>query len=276
MIRREEAGATWLIHQAAHAYIAGQIAQHWIGGGSLQLFPREELLIAAFAHDNGWVKAEASPSINRYGQPATFTEMPLEEHLAIWRDSIHLIFAQSRYAALLASLHCSALYDQRLRYVDDPPDHKARIHAFVDERRAWEAQLTQALKTHARYGPAVEPERLAHNLRLIQVWDYLSVLVCMGPVFEQTLEDVPLAEHDHAVIRLAPTGPRGLALDPYPLDGPLAVWIDARRIDGGPFESSAAYRSRLADAPYKPLMFEFEPFAGEEASPPPDIAQETR
>jgi len=30
MIRREEPETTWVIHQAAHAAIAGQIAGHWI------------------------------------------------------------------------------------------------------------------------------------------------------------------------------------------------------------------------------------------------------
>lgn len=263
MIRRDESESTWLIHQAAHAYISGQLAQHWVGDGSLRIFPREEVLIAAFAHDNGWSRAEECPIINRYGQPATFTEWTLEEHLAIWRESIALVFAQNRYAALLTSLHCSALYDQRLRYVDDPPAQKARIHEFLDERRAWEASLIAALQPHARYGLAVQPEQLAHNLRLLQVWDYLSLLLCMGSVFEQTLEDVPLSEHNRAILRLAASGPRGLALDPFPLDAPLAIWIDARQIVGVPFASTEIFRGRLNDTAYRPLMFEVEPLGAE-------------
>ncbi|NLE51192.1 MAG: DUF3891 family protein [Chloroflexi bacterium] len=262
MIRREESDSMWLIHQAAHAYVAGQLAEHWVGNGSMPITPREEVILAAYAHDSGWAAAEQAPSINRYGQPSTFTEMGLEEHITIWNRSVETVFAQNRYAALLVSLHCTALYEQRLRYVDDPPAQKTRIREFVADRHAWEQRLIAALAPHPRYGLAVQPAQLALNLRLLQVWDYLSLLVCMGPVFEQTLEDVPLEAEERAILRVAANGPRGLAIDPYPLDQPLSVWIDARPIVEGPFGSVEAFRERLAEMAYKPLMFEFEPLSG--------------
>jgi len=261
MIRREEADATWLIHQAAHAYIAGQIAEHWVGNGSMQLSPREELVLAAYAHDSGWIRAEQRPVLNHYGQPATFTEMRLDDHFDIWRDSIQIVFAQNRYAGLLTSLHCSALYEQRLRYVDDPPSAKARIRHFLEERHAWENRLIEALSTHPRYGLAVVPEALALNLRLLQVWDYLSLLVCMGPVFEQTLDDVPLHGQERVVIQVAANGPRGIAIDPYPLRQPLTIWIDARPVIGGPFASDEDFQRRLAETGYKPMVFEIGPLS---------------
>lgn len=261
MIRREEADATWLIHQAAHAYIAGQIAEHWVGNGSMQLSPREELVLAAYTHDSGWIRAEQRPVLNRYGQPATFTEMRLDDHFDIWRDSIQIVFGQNRYAGLLTSLHCSALYEQRLRYVDDPPSAKARIRHFLEERHAWENRLIEALSAHPRYGLAVVPEALALNLRLLQVWDYLSLLMCMGPVFEQTLDDVPLHGQERVVMRVAANGPRGIAIDPYPLRQPLTLWIDARPVIGGPFASDEDFQSRLAETGYKPLVFEIGPLS---------------
>lgn len=271
MIRREEAESMWLIHQAAHAYVAGRIAEHWVGNGSLPLEPREELVLAAYAHDSGWAEAEKCPALNRYGQPATFTEMELDEHLTIWRRSIETVFPQSRYAALLVSLHCTALYEQRLRYVDDPPAQKTQIRSFVSERHAWEQRLISALETHPHYGLAVQHGHLALNLRLLQVWDYLSLLVCMGPVFEQTLEDVPVGEHERAILRIAANGPRGLALDPYPLDQPLAVWIDARPCAEETFDSVDAFRDRLAETSYKPLMLELEPLRGGNGSEAQDV-----
>lgn len=271
MIRREESESMWLIHQAAHAYVAGQIAEHWVGNGTLRLEPREELVLAAYAHDTGWAEAERCPALNRYGQPATFTEMGLEEHLAIWQRSIDCVFAQNRYAALLVSLHCTALYEQRLRYVDDPPTQKTRIREFVGERHRWENSLIAALETHPRYGLAVQPDHLALNRRLLQVWDYLSLLVCMGPVFEQTLEDVPVGEHERAILQVAANGPRGIALDPYPLDQPLAVWIDARQCTEGTFESVDAFRNKLAETSYRPIMFEFAPLTGGNGSGAQDV-----
>jgi len=259
VIRRTEAGMTWLIHQAAHAYIAGKIAAHWVGTQKMALSPRDDLLIAAAFHDAGWYAAEGQPRINAQGQPRTFTEMDLDEHFAIWRASIESVFAQSRYAALLTSLHCAALYALRLRYLDDPPADKKRIEAFLDERYAWQEALIAALRDHPYYALAVMPAALEENLRLLQVWDYLSLLVCMGNVHEQVLEDVPVGNGERATLRLAPAGSRGMALDPFPLDGSLSVWIEGRPVNKGVFTSDAELQEALSGVPYRPLAFEFVP-----------------
>lgn len=253
MIRREESDSTWFIHQAAHAYIAGQIAVHWASGA---LSPREELLLAATYHDAGWVRAERQPRINPQGQPRTFTEMELDEHFGIWRSSIERVLNLNRYAGLLTSLHCAALYEQRLRFIDDPPKDRKRIEAFLAERYAWHESLIAALKDHPRYALAVEPDPLATNLRLLQVWDYLSLMLCMSPVHEQSLDNVPLGNGTRAALRIAASGTRGMTLDPFPLEAPLTLWIDARPVIGGPFENDAALQQALTDAPYRPLVFE--------------------
>ena len=259
MIRREESDSIWVIHQATHAYVAGQIAEHWVGDGNMLVQPRDELIVAAYYHDTGWAATERQPRVNAQGKPRTFTEMDLEEHFTIWQDSIYGVFAQNRYAGLLVSMHCSALYDQRLRYIDDPPDDKARVKAFLGARREWERALIATLTDHPRYGLAVQSATLAHNLRLLQVWDYLSLLLCMGPVYEQVLEDVPFNEGQRDVLYVAAKGTRGLLLEPYPLDQSLTLWMDARQVMGGPFESDDALQRALCDVPYKPLVFEVAP-----------------
>ncbi len=259
MIRREEGDAIWVIHQPAHAYISGRIAEHWTGSGDMVIAPREELLVAAYTHDAGWASAEQQPRLNAQGQPRTFTEMDLDEHFTIWQGSIEAVFAQNRYAALLTSLHCAALYDMRLRYIDDPPEDRARIHAFLKQRRAWQDALIAALSDHPQYGRAVQPEPLAENLRLLQVWDYLSLLLCMSPVNEQMLDDVPFHANLRRALYVAPDGARGMTLEPFPLDHPVTVWVDARQIVGGPFASHAAFRQVLAECPYEPLAFELKP-----------------
>ena len=256
MIRREEPDTTWIIHQAAHAYVAGQIAMRWAAPLPA---PRDDLLIAAFCHDAGWFAAERTLRINEHGQPRTFTETDLEAHIAIWQDSIDAVFVQSRYAALLTSLHCSALYIMRLDFIDDPAPHRKRIAAFLDEQQAWQDALIDDLRHHPRYGLAVEPQALETNLRLLQVWDYLSLLVCMSTVHEQSIEDVPLDDGQRCTIQVAANGVRGMALAPYPLDAPMTVWIEARQVSGGPFASDAALQQALVDVPYKPLAFEFGP-----------------
>lgn len=259
MIRRTESDAVWLIHQATHAVIAGQIAARWEGLGRGASSPREDLLIAAACHDAGWYATEGQPRINAQGLPRTFTEMDLDEHFAIWRASIESVFTMSRYAALLTSLHCAALYTLRLRYLDDPPADKARIGAFLDERAAWQDALIGALRDHPRYALSAAPDALDENLRLLQTWDYLSLLLCMGPVHEQALEDVPVGAGERVLLRVAGDGGRSMALDPFPLAAPLTIWIDARQVIGTPFASDAALWAALEGVPYKPLMFEIVP-----------------
>ncbi len=252
MIRREEPESIWVINQAAHAYLSGQIGEHW----RMAYAPREELLIAAYTHDTGWSAADRTPRLNARGLPRTFTEMDLEEHFTIWLGSINAVFLQNRYAGLLTSLHCSALYDQRLRYIQDNPEDRAKVQSFLGERRAWEKHLINALAEHPRYASAIKADRLAENLRLLQVWDYLSLLLCMGPVNDQTLDDVPLQSGERGVLAAAACGLRGLEIDPFPLDQPLTLWIDARQISRGPFADHSAFQSALEFAPYQPLVLE--------------------
>ena len=259
MIRREENGSTWLIHQTAHAYIAGQIAEHWVGTHRAFHEPRQELWLAATTHDAGWTAAEQCPRINGQGKPRSFTEMDRDEHFTIWQNSIQATYTQNRYAGLLTSKHCSELYEQRLLYIDDPAETKARIKEFLIERHAWEKSLITSLREHPRYGPAVAPERLAENLRLLQVWDYLSLLLCMSTVRENVIEDVPLRSGQRDVLYVAGSGARGMVLEPFPLDQPLTIWIDARQLTRSQFESDDDLRAALAEAPYKPLAFELGP-----------------
>ncbi|MBN1679435.1 MAG: DUF3891 family protein [Anaerolineae bacterium] len=259
MIRREETTAMWVIRQAAHATISGQIAAHWLDRQYVAAHPREELLMAAYCHDAGWALVDAQPRINAAGLPRTFTEMDLSEHFTIWQRSIQSVFAQNRYAGLLTSLHCTALYDQRLVHIDDPPADRARIHDFLDTQHAWEHTLIAALSDHPRYALAVQPAVLQANLRLLQVWDFLSLLLCMSEVPERSLDNVPLLPGQHTVLQVAPDGPRHMVLHPFPLEQPLTVWIDAQQVIGGPFDTDAALQNTLSQTPYRPMVFELGP-----------------
>ncbi len=259
MIRRHEPDTTWVIHQGAHAYISGLIAAQWVGAGEMVLAPREELLLTAAAHDGGWRGPDQRPRLNNAGLPRTFTEMDLAEHFTIWRESILGVFLQNRYGGLLTSLHCTALYEQRLRYLDDPAADKAQIRSFLAEWNVWQEAQIAALADHPRYGHCVRSPQLDENLRLLQVWDYLSLLLCMTPVHEQVLEDVPLAPGERSILRVAGNGLRGMALDPYPLREPMTIWIDARQVLGEPFKDDVALHVALEETPYKPLVFEIGP-----------------
>jgi hypothetical protein len=251
MIRREESGEIWVIHQAAHAYVAGQFASHW----ATAFEPRDELILAAYNHDAGWAIDEQTPHINAGGYPRTFTETDPIDHFTIWENNIFAGFVQNRYAGLLVSLHCTALYEQRLRHLGDSPKSQARIRSFLDQRHTWQDAQIAVLGGHPRYSLPVQPDRLSENLRLLQVWDYLSLMLCISQVHEQALDDIPFGG-ERITCSLSANGPRGMVIDPYPLDQPLTLWIDARQVIGAPFDSDQALAQALAGVPYKPLAFE--------------------
>lgn len=263
MIRREESGGMWVIRQAAHAFVAGQIAAHWRPSPeTTDLSLQEELRVAAQWHDDGWLASDQRPRINPNGLPRSFMEMDTDEHFKIWSGSIAGVFAQNRYAGLLTSLHCTALYELRLENFGDPPDVQAQIRSFLGRQHGWEEALITDLEAHPRYGAHVTPDALARNLRRLQVWDYLSLLLCMGPVPEMDIPDVPWGDDQRVTLHVRAGDNRSLLIDPYPLDGPLQMWIDAQPVDGAPFASSEALRAALERAAYLPLVLNVCPADG--------------
>lgn len=106
MIRRnvplgDEPQKWLLISQVEHARISAELATAWGGGKVVSVVcPRDsndlhlqeirrELLDAIRHHDDGWASWEASPGIDeQLLRPYSFTELPREQSLPLWRDSI--------------------------------------------------------------------------------------------------------------------------------------------------------------------------------------------
>src|ERR1700730_9879734 len=102
------------IGQPSHAWISGQLARAWGNGAFGVIDPHEEVCLAAEQHDAGMAAWDLAPTLNpETGLPYSFVEMPLEVHLAAWRDGPRRVLVQSRYAALLVSMHGCRLYEQR-------------------------------------------------------------------------------------------------------------------------------------------------------------------
>jgi hypothetical protein len=90
------------------------------------------------------------------------------------------------------------------------------------------------------------------------VWDYLSLVLCMTPVSQSALDDVPLGGGARGTLRISGDGARGMRLDPFPLDGPVTLRLDARPVIGAPFDSDSDLQHALAAAPYHSLAFTIE------------------
>jgi Protein of unknown function (DUF3891) len=254
MLRR---GDDLIIGQPAHAWVSGQLARAWGNEAFPPPVPREPVCLAAEQHDVGWADADLAPLLGDGGRPRNFIEYPRAEHVAIWRDAARRLLAQSRYAALLVSLHGTSLYSRV-----DAGAEPAEVQAAILEYLAAEHELQAGLSA------GLDPGEVDRNRRLLLALDRLSLALCHER--ETALEDVPAASGP-ARIRVAPAvadppdavvrdgravpadAPTArFQLDPWPFAaGVVVVGCEGRRLDGTPAE--------LGVAPWVPLRFELSP-----------------
>jgi Protein of unknown function (DUF3891) len=226
------------VGQPAHAWVSGQLARAWGNARFGALEPREEVCLAAEQHDAGMAAWETQPTLNpETGLPRSFLELTLAEHLEIWWSAAPLVLAQSPYAALLVSLHGTALYERRDLTRLAPADVE-KVQAFLAGQRELQEGLRDAL--------AADPDAVRRNQRLIWTWDSLSLGLLLGwPPF--TLSAVPTADGETDV------EVRDRRLDPWPFAAPaVTLRYDGRRL-AGPYPDEATMRQGLADAPWVSL-----------------------
>lgn len=229
------------VGQPAHAWLSGQLARAWGNEAFGAVEPWEEVCLGAEQHDAGLAAWERAPTLNpETGLPRSFMELTLDEHLAAWSSAAPLVLPQSRYAALLVSLHGTALYE-RLDLDRLPPADADRVRAFLAEQRALQAGLQASLNA-----PETEVRR---NQRLVWTWDSLSLGLLLGWA-PYELRAVPTA---HGEVDVA-VGDG--TLDPWPFAADrVALRCEGRRLRGR-FDDEPAMRAALAAAPWDTIAIE--------------------
>jgi Protein of unknown function (DUF3891) len=235
LLRRDGDGVI-AIGQPAHAWVSGQLARAWGNARFGAVEPYEDVCLAAEQHDAGMAAWEVRPTLNeRTGLPRSFMELSLDEHLEIWWSAAPLVVSQSPYAAILVSMHGTALYERRdlARLSAEDAD---RVRAFLAGQRELQERLLAGL--------GAAPRLVGRNQRLIWTWDSLSLALLLDwPPFE--LERVPTADGE------ADVAVRDGTLDPWPFAAPeLTVRCEGRRL-AGPYEDEEAMRAALAAAPWE-------------------------
>jgi hypothetical protein len=255
-----------VIGQPAHAWVSGQLARAWGNDAFAAPAPREPFCLAAEQHDVGWADADLAPAAGPDGRPLSFFQQPRPVHVAIWRGAARRLLAQSRYAALLVSLHGTSLYE-RFEEAGQAPEVIAAVRDYMAAERAFQDELAAGLD-------AAEVDR---NRRLLLALDRLSLMLCHGS--PKPLEQVPAADGP-ATIDVRPVVPKGArplsgqrddhavpagtatvryALDPWPFGAAaVVVGCEARRLEGS-FASDDSLRAALAAAPWVPLRWELSP-----------------
>jgi hypothetical protein len=233
-----------VIGQPAHAWVSGQLARAWGNAAFPPPVPHEPVCLAADQHDVGWADADLAPLLDpATGRPAPFTAVPRRHHLAVWGGAATRLLAQSRYAALLVSLHGTGLYE---RLGEQPPETASAIAAYLARERALQAALSADL----------DPAELARNRALLRCWDSFSLALCL-PRLPWRLDEVPAADGDATVV--VDGDGEHVTVDPWPFGAEeVAVACEGRRLEGTLAEE-AALHAALAAAPWVPLRWVLRP-----------------
>jgi hypothetical protein len=234
MLLRQVDGAVIAIGQASHAWVSGQLARAW----DPRPEPYEAVCLAAEQHDVGMAQWDLLPTLNpATGLPTTFIELDLDTHVRLWAAAPARLLTQSRYAAVLVSLHGSRLYGLRDLDAMEPDD--------ADKIRNWEAtQSAFRARLITQLGADVDVLRAQQGL--MWCWDSLSLgLLLSWETF--TVEGITLRD--------------GAVLDPWPLSVPeLTVVCDGRRLEST-FTDEGAMRAALEAADHVALSFTLRPLA---------------
>ena len=251
MLHREDPAGLVVIAQPAHAWVSGQLARAWGNARFGEVAPWEEVCLGAEQHDTGWAEWEGAPTLNpRTGRPHSFIQLPTGVHVTLWSGAAHKVLPQSRYAALLVSLHGTGLY-ARHDYTNDTPEEAQAARDFLADGHAFEAELLAGLRAEPAYSPHATPEAIARNRRLVAVWDGLSLVLCHGLREPREFRDVPTAD-GATTLTLAPAGddPTTATVDPWPFRADAVTLVCEGRRLPETFTDEQAMRAALARAPW--------------------------
>jgi hypothetical protein len=252
MIIRADAGRLTVIRQTEHAHLCGAMARAWGTGSFEPVEPLERVAWAAAEHDNGWAEWEDAPRLNpKTRRPYTYIDIPIDQHLEIYRRGISRAIARDRYAGLLVSLHGSLLYS---RFRSGQPG----AAAFLAEQGALHRRLLDELRADPVLRPFCEEPVLTINRDLLFAWDTLSLFLCYNAAWVDHLE-LP-CDYCGGTIRAAVRRRgEGWVLDPYPFrSSPLTLSAAARRTARTEFRAESELREALERAEETQLTFMIE------------------
>jgi hypothetical protein len=211
------------ISQVAHSWMSGQLARKW-GNAEFGTFqPREALCYAAEQHDIGFFPWERCPRWNpETGFPFTFEDLPISEHLEIWKRSIDQLRAVSTYSALMTSFHFSGLCERHSR--KGTGSSARMVEAFLQDQRRQQEELLALIAEDWSACAGCTEEAVSRNRKLIATWDLLSLQLSRNPSRAFDIRDVPwTGGNGGCTLLISPSefSSRVFHVDPWPFSCPL-------------------------------------------------------
>jgi hypothetical protein len=272
MILQERGDRLWVVRQTDHAMLAGFLAREWGNEG----WPRPDAFpsfcLAVGEHDNGWLEWELSPQLDpRTRLPYSFMSIPTLEHVNLYQRGIERVVKADHYAGLLASLHCSSLYDRAratlpgfsAKYVKS--NEAPAVSEFQQKLKLQQLRLKVELRGNAATKALADEKSLERNVRRVEALDRLSLHFCLNVQENTTIEGVPSEEPEgEADWELRRDGEDVARLTPYPFRrSPLGISILVRQVPKRLYGTDADFQRVLGQAPYVAMNFTLK--AGNEA-----------
>ncbi|HEX7065814.1 MAG TPA: DUF3891 family protein [Bacillales bacterium] len=162
MIIRESDQFFTFVRQHDHGLLSGEIAGHW--GNENFIAPKHRLILTTAFHDLSWIESDSILHWNdEENRPYDFTSLPNAARLPMYQKGLNLTEQLHPYGALLTSKHyCSFFRKGQDRDTD----------LFLQE----EQNRRERLRLNLTYFP----DSLESDLRHLQLWDNLSLYVCLN------------------------------------------------------------------------------------------------
>jgi len=259
MIIQEQADHLVIIRQTDHAVLSGHFARELGNEVFMQPEPVESFRLAAMEHDNGWDEWELLPGIDPVTfLPFSFMSIPTQEHIELYQRGIERVVKADRYAGLLVSMHCLALYDRTratmpgfsAKYVKS--QDSTMVTDFLQTLRLQQLRLKVDLRADPLMKNFTDEKWLQANAQRLEALDRLSLYFCMGPLEGATIDAVP-SDYQGTEVDwdLQPDGSNAATLEPYPFRrDPLEISILARRIPKRRYADDSDFQKTLSQASY--------------------------
>jgi hypothetical protein len=247
MIARRENGGWTLIRQMDHAAHCGELARAWRAGPFGEASVSPSLEYAAGYHDLGWTEIDKVPEVDAEGRPCNFTQIDERRHTEFYSGAVRTIARTDAYAAYLVSLHASGLYSRRYGWGGLKPVDWTAIgpygRALLAGERHFRADLAEMIAPSE-----LEFEAAWRNYMLLETFDYLSLLTCLG--FDSSgCGPVPTHGGQWETLTVGRLGAWEVELAPFPFAGDrLEVEVEYAHLDRASFANAAELRADLAAA----------------------------
>lgn len=248
-----------MITQSDHAKLAGLFAAHWGNRMFERPRPHASMMRAAQYHDGGWLRYETNPYLDpATGKSPSYQQVPNDApQLAAYQWAIDMLTDVDSYTGLMVSKHRTGLWQQRYSAITQPPPGPPRkltseVEDFIARNEARQHVITAGLDRH----------EVAVNYNLLQVWDLLSLYICSNEQHkDHVIAPAPTAYAaggSGVALKLTPTSPATIAVDPFPFDqAPLEAAVVYRQLSQSALHDADTFKAAYFGARPQVAVFTF-------------------